>query len=359
MFFCSVYSLSRKDFRRLVPQLFIGLILLGYSGISWGDEPLGSESSGALAIESKTALYSANIHIKGENATEEEKNDDKKRNSVGIGESFTLTLTGKPLGDLKELTWEFVSGKELVEETDPDAFKGKTFLQLAARKDLTPEQLKNHSGVKLTVTTGEGRVVPMKNPMIIVFPTAMTAKHIGAGTPIENSNNRGATEPSAWLRVTLQPTDVAFKNIKIIERDLGSVPDKPRKSLDEGHAGHGNDVVIDIDDSNKFKDRIKGIVTHQDILQKVHVLPQDWIWKCSWRVHKGNGGPIEISGKDDVGQIGGVVKQTFNFYYIINQETGNIGAICGQISKFGCTAVAYSDKDGNHYDYPGPAEADQ
>lgn len=357
---CSTDSLFMKYVHRLLLLLCSGIMLLGCSGISLAEEPPHGMDSGALSIESETALYSANIHIKGDQATEEEKSEDKKRSSVGIGEIFTLTLTGKPLGARDELTWEFVSGKELVEELEPARLKGKTTLELTARKDLSPEQLNNNPGVKLTVTTSDGIVVPMKDPIVVVFPTGMTARHVGAGTPIENSDHNGATEPSAYLRVTLQPTDVAFKNIKVIERDLGSVPANPRKSLDTGHTtDQGADVVIDIDDSNKFRDRIKGIVVHQDIQQKVHVLPQDWIWKCSWRVHKGNGGPIAISEEDDVGKIGNMVKQSFHFYTIPNPETGNVGAICGEVSKFGCTAVAYSDKDGNHYDYPGPTEADQ
>lgn len=321
---------------------------------SQADEPPSGGDTGALSIESKTTLYSADYYITGE-----ENEDDKKRSFIGIGESFTLTLTGKPKGDLKELTWKFISGKELVEEIGEKNLKGKTKITLTARKDLTLDQLKGHSGINLKVTTNEGHIVAMQNPIVVIFPKGMTAKHMGAGTPEENCNNPGATEPSAQLIVTLQPTNVAFRNIRIIERDLGSEPNNPRKSMDIGHTGHGVDRVIEINQFNRFKDRLKGTVVHQDILDGTHILPQDWKWKCSWRVHKGRGGPIGISGGDDVGQIGGVVEQSFKFYYQINPQTGKIGAICGEVSKFGCTAKGISNGSGNHYSYLGPKETDQ
>lgn len=348
----SVDSLFKKYLHCLIFLWFSGVILLSGS-YSLADESLPDGNTGELSIESKTTLYSADCYIKGE-----ENEDDKKRTSIGIGESFTLTLTGKPMGDIEELTWEFVSGKELVKESEEDKFKGKKKITLTARKDLTPDQLKNQSSIELKVTTSEGRTVTMRDPMSVFFPTGMTATHRGVGTPEVGCNNRGATQPSAQLVVTLQPTHVSFKNIKIIERDLGSDPNNPRKTLDVGHTDHGVDDVIDIDKANRFVDHLRGTVAHQDIQRKIHILPQDWKWKCSWRVHKGDGGPIKISGNDDVGQIGEIVEQSFKFYYQFNPQTQRVSAVCGEVSKFGCTAQAYSDGTGNHYNYLGPKETD-
>jgi hypothetical protein len=348
----SVDSLFKKYLHCLIFLWFSGVILLSGS-YSLADESLPDGNTGELSIESKTTLYSADCYIKGE-----ENEDDKKRTSIGIGESFTLTLTGKPMGDIEELTWEFVSGKELVKESEEDKFKGKKKITLTARKDLTPDQLKNQSSIELKVTTSEGRTVTMRDPMSVFFPTGMTATHRGVGTPEVGCNNRGATQPSAQLVVTLQPTHVSFKNIKIIERDLGSDPNNPRKTLDVGHTDHGVDDVIDIDKANRFVDHLRGTVAHQDIQRKIHILPQDWKWKCSWRVHKGEGGPIKISGNDDVGQIGEIVEQSFKFYYQFNPQTQRVSAVCGEVSKFGCTAQAYSDGTGNHYNYLGPKETD-
>lgn len=348
----SVDSLFKKYLHCLIFLWFSGVILLSGS-YSLADESLPDGNTGELSIESKTTLYSADCYIKGE-----ENEDDKKRTSIGIGESFTLTLTGKPMGDIEELTWEFVSGKELVEESEESEFKGEKKITLTARKDLTPDQLKNQSSIELKVTTSEGRTVTMQDPMSVFFPTGMTATHMGSGTPEEDSNNPGATQPSAQLVVTLQPTNVSFKNIKIIERDLGSDPNNPRKTLDVGHTDHGVDKVIDINDANRFEDHLKGTVAHQDIQRKIHILPQDWKWKCSWRVHKGRGGPIKNSGNDDVGQIGEIVEQSFKFYYQFNPQTERVSAVCGEVSKFGCTAQAYSDGTGNHYNYLGPKETD-
>ncbi|MBS5509695.1 MAG: hypothetical protein KHX31_13810, partial [Akkermansia sp.] len=206
----SVDSLFKKYLHCLIFLWFSGVILLSGS-YSLADESLPDGNTGELSIESKTTLYSADCYIKGE-----ENEDDKKRTSIGIGESFTLTLTGKPMGDIEELTWEFVSGKELVKESEEDKFKGKKKITLTARKDLTPDQLKNQSSIELKVTTSEGRTVTMRDPMSVFFPTGMTATHRGVGTPEVGCNNRGATQPSAQLVVTLQPTHVSFKNIKII-----------------------------------------------------------------------------------------------------------------------------------------------
>ena len=346
----SIEALFKKYLHCLIFLWFGGVTLLGCF-CSQAEEPLPDGDTGALYIESKTALYSADCYIKGE-----ENEDDKKRSSIGIGESFTLTLTGKPMGDIEKLTWEFVSGKELVKENEENDFKGKTEITLTARKDLTPDQLKNESSIELKVTTSEGLIVTMQNPIAVFFPTGMTAAHRGTGTPEVGCNNRGATQPSAQLVVTLQPTNVSFKNIKIIERDLGSDPNNPRKTLDPGHTGQGVDKVIEINKANRFEDHLKGTVAHQDIQQKIHILPQNWKWKCSWRVHKGRGGPIATSGNDDVGQIGEVVEQSFKFYYMLNPQTQRISAVCGEVSKFGCTAQAYSDGTGNHYNYLGPKE---
>ena len=49
------------------------------------------------------------------------------------------------MGDIKKLTWAFVSGKELVEEIGEDKLKGTAKITLSVRKDLTPDQLKNQS----------------------------------------------------------------------------------------------------------------------------------------------------------------------------------------------------------------------
>lgn len=193
----SIEALFKKYLHCLIFLWFGGVTLLGCF-CSQAEEPLPDGDTGALSIESKTALYSADCYIKGE-----ENEDDKKRSSIGIGESFTLTLTGKPMGDIEKLTWEFVSGKELVKENEENDFKGKTEITLTARKDLTHDQLKNESSIELKVTTSEGLIVTMQNPIAVFFPTGMTAAHRGTGTPEVGCNNRGATQPSVQLVVAL------------------------------------------------------------------------------------------------------------------------------------------------------------
>lgn len=160
----SIDALFKKYLHCLIFLWFGGGTLLGCF-CSQAEEPLPDGDTGALSIESKTALYSADCYITGE-----ENEDDKKRSSIGIGESFTLTLTGKPMGDIKKLTWAFVSGKELVEEIGEDKLKGTAKITLSVRKDLTPDQLKNQSSITLKVTTSEGRTVTMQDSMVVFSP---------------------------------------------------------------------------------------------------------------------------------------------------------------------------------------------
>ena len=183
----SIDALFKKYLHCLIFLWFGGGTLLGCF-CSQAEEPMPDGDTGALSIESKTALYSADCYITGE-----ENEDDKKRSSIGIGESFTLTLTGKPMGDIKKLTWAFVSGKELVEEIGEDKLKGTAKITLSVRKDLTPDLLKNQSSITLKVTTSEGRTVTMQDSMVVFFPTGMTATHRGVGTPEVGCNGSYTT----------------------------------------------------------------------------------------------------------------------------------------------------------------------
>lgn len=80
------------------------------------------ENTGELNIESKTELYSANLYIKAEDndVSEKEKEDDRKRDKIGMGETIELTLSGKEalVGDPSKIEWKIVGeGANFVGET--------------------------------------------------------------------------------------------------------------------------------------------------------------------------------------------------------------------------------------------------
>ena len=338
----------------------ICLVLFLYPGLSLADNQ-EEDNSGALRIESKTTLCSAGFNIKkarGENGDEEK---DKERKLLGIGEIVTLTLTGKPQGKIKELTWSFESGGDLVNELTSEELKGKTKLTIAVKSDLSPDQLKQNSNITLKVTTSEGRTVS-SGAFTVFFPQGMEGMHRGSGIPAGGfGNDSSATSPNASLLVTLQPESVNFQHIQIIERDMGSQPQG--MSLDQGHKGQGVDTVVSIDDCNRFTDKIAGVAKHEEIAGKKHRLPQAWSWICSWRVLKGgrkdDGGKL-TSKSDDIIQIGSSIEQSFTFDYIRNPQNPNsIIGMSGSISKFGCSAARASTDAKDLQTYLGKKESEQ
>lgn len=343
-----------------LPLRAICLALLMYPGLLLADDQ-DEDNSGALRIISKTAVCSAGFNIekaKGNSGNEEE---DQKRKSLGIGEEVTLTLTGKPQGEIKELTWSFESGGNLVNELTSEELKGKIELAISVKPDLSPEQLQKNSNITLKVTTSEGRTVS-SGAFTVFFPEGMEGMHKGKGTPAGGfANDSSATSPNASLLVTLQPESVNFQNIQIIERDMGSQP--KGMSLDPGHKGNGVDRVVSIDDCNRFIDRIAGVAKHEEIAGRKHRLPQGWSWICSWRVLKG--GRQEAQGKrtsnsSDIPQIGSSVEQRFAFDYIRNpQNTASVIGMTGSVSKFGCSAVRSSTDADSIQTYHGKKESEQ
>jgi len=93
------------------------------------------EACGPLQIKSQTELCSADYYIKG--GSEQDKEDDRKRKNIGVGENISFLLIGKPRGDIKELTWS-IKGDGF-QPTDNESFKGEQKIALTARKDLTKD----------------------------------------------------------------------------------------------------------------------------------------------------------------------------------------------------------------------------
>ena len=99
----------------------IRILLIGCAvflcGLSYAD--VEEEDSGALRIETETEEYSADIYL----GNTDDRKADRERKTIGVGERITLTLTGKPLGNVDELEWNLVEdGDKYVEM--PEETKG-------------------------------------------------------------------------------------------------------------------------------------------------------------------------------------------------------------------------------------------
>lgn len=290
------------------------------------------EESGALSIETETEEYSADIHLG--NTTD--RKADKERKEIGIGEQVTLTLTGKPLGNVKEIEWTVEEGGEKYIEM-PEDTTGKISITVTAKK-----RLQQGGSATVQAITGEGRTV--KTTLKVVVPSEIRAEHKNGGMATERlpEGMTSVIGASAVLKLTLHPTNVSFKNIKIIERDKDSEP--PGTDFDPGHSRHGADEVAEVSETNQLQDNVMAGIFSADVEHAR--FPQSWDWVCSWRIHDGEGGAgtEHLDGCEIV-----EVRCHFSFAEFYRQEVwGPQRYHIVTISKFGCCVerdtVTYRNK---------------
>ena len=197
-----------------------------------------------------------------------------------MGEKVTLTLTGKPLGNIKEVEWKVEEkGEEYIEI--PQKTKGELSITVTAKK-----RLQQGGSATIQAITSEGRKV--KTTLNVVVPSEIRAEHKNGGMATERLPEGVTTVigASAVLKLTLYPTDVSFKNVKIIERDKGSEPSGT--DFDPGHSRNGTDEAIKVSATNQLEDNVTGGIFAVDV-EHSH-FPQAWDWVCSWCIHDGEGG---------------------------------------------------------------------
>lgn len=68
---------------------------------------------------------------------------------------------------------------------------------------------------------------------------------------------------SAVLKLTLHPTSVSFKNVKIIERDKGSEP--PGTDFDPGHSRNGANEAAEVSETNQLQDNVMAGIFAADV----------------------------------------------------------------------------------------------
>lgn len=339
----------------LFKRVLLFLFMLSFSWAK-GEE----QQKQAIEIKSTTMEHSAGINIsmeEGKQISEKDKENDKKRKTLGIGEEVNLILTGKPYFYENDalVTWSVSAGENLgtVEKISNTSAK-LTIYPYASQEG----QIK----VKAVSDKGEETELGFS----VKIPTGLIAKHSrksynpededfgknGISPYIRNLcpnckncpickgqkkcprcracsyaqcriiNLEGNSEFAgaiATLEVTIEPTTVNFSKILIKEYDLGSVPK-------EGVPQHTPSPAHAISNKNRFFDNI-GYYVDAGLCQG---LPWSWLWKCEFYLYF-QGQPIKIIGNRlfmdfKVEQIGQNVKST--------------------IKKFNCTVTRITG--GNH-----------
>lgn len=287
----------------------------------------------ALEIKSETTLCSADFYIAKEQRKDVDEKTDKERKKLGMGEDVLLTLTGKPKGDVSQLQWKITKGEALA--SLPKKTEGKAKVVLTVNK-----RIQKKGEVEVTVTTSEG--LEKTIAFEILVPTKLTA-----AVPVKSSlpSDPNIVVVAADVKLTVEPTEVSFKNIKLIERDEGLTyvmpdpPPDPQKGeikLGVPHTGHGcNDARI-IELNNSFIDQVIYAAYYNAVWGAR--LPQEWLWTCGWKVHDGNGG--EKSTGDDILQVE-TVEQRFKAEYMkFDGMDGKVEEVQIAIRKFG-RAISY------------------
>ncbi len=248
-----------------------------------------------LHIESETERCSAQYYIDHPDSQDEENEEakrDRKRLEIGIGEKFTLRLVGGPVGDTKKLNWTIEEGEELINIPElNNPWKGKEEIILEAKKNT------RGGTVTIKATTAPNVVAPEPLTLEIIFPEDIKGSHINGGTPAANNifppdpNKTYILSVSAQLQLDIYPKSVSFINISITERDGGSIPLTWWTTLNAGHtvtAGVNGRTEIDKKNQSKGTDTIAARIACEDLYRigiPIHVLPQEWEWKCNWITH--------------------------------------------------------------------------
>ena len=248
-------------------------------------EETEQEASASLKIKSQTQLCSADYYIK----KGLDKEEDRKRTDIGIGEKITFLLVGKPKGDIKELTWN-IKGNGF-EETKADLLKGSQKISLIAKKSLTKD-----TNVQIVAQTSEGKEA--KISINIKVPTKIEAKKFSGEIETEDGNDKVDTKKIkfpkgkygliGFIELTLLPTNVSFKKINAVERDGGlEWPERDNNSkkpvLASAHTGHGVNKIVRIRDKNNLYDMVAetgDTVVNLNAIRKSGVNPQNFWWIC-------------------------------------------------------------------------------
>ena len=337
----------QKCYRCLLLRYFFKIIILVgcalFSSISLGEEEKDPDT-GPLRIISTTDDFSADIHIREETeeVSDEEKDKDRKRSRLGIGEVVQLKLDGKPalIGDVSKIEWSIKEGGGLA--CFCGAATGVRFVYLQIKDDLKSNGIIK---VGVIVETGEEREISFT----AVVPNGITAQHArisyepedpgfhqrgvrvtGAEYSTPEDGDTAIAGASALLELTVLPKDVSFNNIEIVERDGGCNP-KPDPKVNIASEHIPSFKKRRPTKKNGLSDRIASQRSVDKLLG--YFFPQIWIWKCNWVNCCESGEEIQTIPSVD---------------QKISYEKDKDGNFKVTISKFGCS-VSRTTAPGNKH----------
>lgn len=207
----------------------------------------------SLMLTSEVDLYSADVHINGEDPKE-----DKKRKIIGQGENVTITLTGKGVGERTDVKWVFSGNGGLLDES-----RGTT---------ATLKASKTETGSITVHAEANGKKSDSLTFEIISPNGAEGEKNI------ENQIAAGQVGVDVIMHVTVQPTNVNFSNLAAVEEDHGTVPD-PGSSSFPFPDHEPNPEAVPISQINHFKDHVKLSISSADAYAIVGAVQWDWVCK--------------------------------------------------------------------------------
>lgn len=174
--------------------LYIALCLSLLESYSSAQE---NDTNGDLQLTSKTDLKSADCH---DGKINEE--SDKERTTIGIGETVTLTVTGKGINEDSKVEWKLEG-------------QGATLQSDGSSAHLTADIAMKNSTCSVTASFNGRSSKPLD--FSILKPNNLVGKEAGiARIPPDTIGIAGV------IRVKVHPTNVSFENLSTIEKDEGS-----------------------------------------------------------------------------------------------------------------------------------------
>lgn len=241
--------------------------------------------TGELEITSKTVLNSVICLVK-----KRDKEEDKKRTDVGIGEEVKLSLGGKRLGDID---------KESIKWFLDDKCKDMAVLDMNNENPLkanlkVSNKIKNNCDLTVKVKTNINEK-PVEKKFKILVPNDIKGFSSGfrvPGYPVDGARDKNLVGASSEIVIVVHPLTVSFQELGLIEK--ANDKDLPRDAPVHEPV---KDVAV-LGSRNHFQFDHIGFKngTVWDVQDKPY--PVTYIYQCGFYVHVVGKEYCQISGKD-------------------------------------------------------------
>ena len=217
---------------------------------------------------------------------------------------------------------------------------------MTAKEDLTKD-----ARVTITARTSEDKeakiTVNIRIPKKITKEKYEGQMDLGDGFSANTADFKiPKGEHGVWgfIKVTLFPTDVSFKGVKVIERDGGlmwegknGTPPRPQPELAAEHVTCN--MAAPIQDKNNFYDMVGDNRNIEEVLETIRRSkhnPQQFWFVCNFHIHWGKGG----KGSEQQDSIFlGTTNQKYRIEAIDQNTTKTV------VEKFGITFTRTSNED--------------